>query len=129
MDIPTRAWTMTRRSSNQKSELSAELAIERIGPAAAQQDGQPAQFPEQRVFPSPAGPAPVEPRQTATPMGDKDDDQKLDEDHGREQSREQAENDANGADGFQEENHVGGGNSRLDAAPRHAIGGKCCDRT
>ena len=50
-------------------------------------------------------------------------------DHGREQSREQAENDANRADRFQKENHVGGGNGWFDAPSRHAVGGEQCDRT
>src|SRR5438067_13847798 len=106
MNVLTRTRRITRRRSNPKSELASELAIERIRPAAAQEDGQPAQLPEQRVFPSTARSAPGEPRQAAAPVGDKDDDQKLDEDQRREQPREQAENDANRTDCFQKENHV-----------------------
>src|SRR5712671_5679009 len=69
-----------------RSELGADLAIERIGPAAAQRNGETDEAPEQRVFV-----AAVEPSKTVLPV-EHGDDQHLDRRGRGEKAGEQAEN-------------------------------------
>src|SRR5919197_5316735 len=70
------------------AELHANLAIQRIRPAAAERDGEAHQAPEQRVF-VPA----LQPRETSLPI-DAGDDQHFERGCRGPEAREQAEHDA-----------------------------------
>src|ERR1044071_2555447 len=107
--------------SSLRSELAAELAVERVGTAAAQSDGGDDQGPEQRIFPTAALPVPRKVLEARSPVRVEDDQQELDADRCREDPREQPEYDAERAHGLEKEHRVGERHRRLDAAPRQAV--------
>src|SRR5262249_57262541 len=75
-----------------RSELHADAAIERIGPAAAQRDGEADEAPEQRVLVTA-----VEPRKSGLPIEQRDDEH-FHGGGGGEEAREQAEDERDAAD-------------------------------
>src|ERR1700704_3092046 len=93
-----------------RSELGADLAIERIGPAAAQRNGETDEAPEQRVFV-----AAVEPGKSVLPV-EHGDDQHLDRRGRGEKAGEQAENERDPAAEFDEQRAPDPGQRRIESA-------------
>ena len=103
------------RQDHRRGEFSPysslpDLAVERIRPAAAQRDREQDQAPEQRILVAACGPA------EALRHVDERHHQQMDRGGGGEEAREQAERDAEAADGFEEHDDIGERQRRLDAA-------------
>src|SRR5205823_2190722 len=98
-------------------QLPADEAVERIGPAPAQRDGEHDEAPHQRVLV--ARPGPAEFRQMVV-----DDDHHLDGDRRRPEAREEAERDAQAAQRLDRDQRDGERLGGLDAAlhERHLRG-------
>src|SRR5215471_709051 len=91
-----------------RSELHADAAIERIGPAAPQRDGEADEAPEQRVLVTA-----VEPRKSSLPIKQRDDEH-FHRRGGGEEAREQADDERDAADELDDQRRPDPGQRRIE---------------
>src|SRR5579884_633536 len=102
---------------SRRLKLAADQPVERVGPAAAQRNGEEDQAPEEDEFPTVPAPG------VAIGQELDADHRHFDGDRGGKQACEQAENDANGAEGFVEEGKDGEEHGGFVPQLRHLLGG------
>src|SRR5262245_4956715 len=114
--LPGSAWCSVAAGACVESELPSQFAIKRIGPAATQSDGKDDQTPQEGKLPATTRAAK---RKSVSPRDVKCNDGEFDRDRCREESREQAEDEAYRANGLEKKDQIRCRYGRFDAPPSH----------